>query len=214
MDKNEVVEQENQESHISEAIEWSFPDVNIPGETNQEFNPIMEQLDKIINPEEEKKNSEEKKMFEAERLEIENLKKQYEMLKDEYEAKLQMVSQIVEKLKTPMVIIDDEIVVIMNDIIRQSIKKIIHKELNTDPQLILNIVNELKSYLQNQKQIMNIYLSENDFKKLDIEKNNLQEIISINNELSDGDIIIKSNATEIRAILNDMIDKLVRVEHD
>lgn len=211
MDKIELVEQENQ---AKEVIEWSFPDVNIVVEVNEEFNPIMKQLEKIINPAEEKKMEEEKQIKDAERIEIENLKNQYETLKNEYEVKLQAMSIVVEKLKKPMAMIDEEIVEIINDIIKQSLKKIIYKELNHDPELILNIIEELKTFIQNKNQIVNIYLSETDYRRLDVEKNNLQDILTINAELNEGDVIIKSNSTEIRAILSDMIDKLIRMEHD
>lgn len=196
---------------IAEVTEWVFPDVTNDVFESDVFNPLMN-ID--ATPDNNKiEEIENKQVQSKEALTIENLIGEQEKLVAEYQNKIGIINNIIEKLKNPLAMIDDEIIELIHDIIKNAIKKIIFKEISIDSQLIVNIIAELKSLMQNQKQIMNIYLSKSDYEHIEADKSSLQDMICIDPAFAVGDILIKSNLTEIRALLDERIDQVLRVEH-
>lgn len=148
---------------------------------------------------------------ETAKIEIENLKL-------EYERKLAYLNTLIKKLETPLSIFDDEFIGLMEEIIKKAVKKIICKDLATDQGIMLNIIAELKSAIQAQDGIIHIYLSEIDYQNLlkdaCVVDDSGSTIIKMDAALSQGDIIIKSNFSEVRAILTERIDQILNANPD
>lgn len=137
-------------------------------------------------------------------------KKEVEKLRQVYEEKVMILDNIIKKLKNPLQILDDELAELMHELVHSSVKKIIYKELKSDPKLINKMVNILKSSIEEKGQILNVFLSPVDYGKIkDIDADQTR-ILHMNPELKEGDIIIKSNCNEIHALLDERIDKIFR----
>lgn len=146
--------------------------------------------------------------------EIQKEKEELQLLRQECEAKIEILNHLLNKLKNPMSIIDEELIELIQDIIRKIAKKIICKEIISDKSLMLNMINELKGLIDAKNGIINIYMSEEDFSRLDSGKNNLSGLTNVDPALGTGDIVIKSNFAEIRAVLNERIEQLIRIQHE
>jgi flagellar biosynthesis/type III secretory pathway protein FliH len=137
-----------------------------------------------------------------------------ESLKQEYEAKIAILDNLLSKLKNPTSILDEELIELIQDIIKKITKNIICREIEKDNLLLPQMINELKALIDNKNGILNIYMSQLDLVRLDSEKNNLSGLASVDDRLGTGDIIIKSNFAEVRAVLNERIEQLMRIEHE
>ncbi|MHB1948806.1 MAG: FliH/SctL family protein [Gammaproteobacteria bacterium] len=146
----------------------------------------------------------------AEEVALNLAKKEVEKLRQAYEEKLLLLDNLIKKLKNPLQILDDELAELMHELIHSSVKKIIYKELKSDPKLINNMINLLKSSIEEKGKIINVYLSPIDYERIKDIESDPTRILHVNSELSEGDIIIKSNCNEIHALLNERIDKMFR----
>jgi hypothetical protein len=133
---------------------------------------------------------------------------------DELKAKNQLLDHLLTKLHDPLLFVDDQLINIMQDLIKKLVIKIVHKEINTDPEVLLKMIDSMKKLIIDQHGIVNVYLSEDDFKLIKTNPDDKNQVIQVNNNLKNGDIIIKTNDTEIRAILNDQVDLLMGTLHD
>lgn len=169
----------------SKVNEWTYPDINLLLRKKQKL-----EID--------------------ENAELNSAKREVESLKLEHINKIQLLNQLITKLENPLQTLDTEISELMQDMIYTTIKKLIYKELKSDPKVIIKIINELKESIQEKSGIINVFLSETDFEK--IKKIGCQSdlIMHANPNLSEGDVILKTNYNEIRSILGERIDKIFR----
>jgi len=207
--------------HALELSEWSFPEIEVcdltvdyaaSGTNDEKINGGAEdggeesQQDhkhsqtKTFDPQDEDVNK-------LDKLELDNLKR-------EYESKIVILDNLLNKLKNPTSILDEELTELIQDIIRKIAKNIICREIEADKHLLPQMINELKALIDAKNGILSIYMSPSDFARLDSEKNNLSGLTNVDNELGTGDIIIKSNFAEVRALLNERIEQLIRIQHD
>ena len=180
-----------------ELNEWSFPHLNILLQAE------LGQLESLNNLEQQEVDNKPTVQDENEKIMLDLTTE-----KLQYQEKNQILSNIFQKLDDSLAVFDKELVDMMQDIIKRSVKKIIYKEVKTDAKLIEKMIQELKPLIQSHNGIINVFLSEVDYKRLDINKQDASMSVHVNPSLAAGDIIIKSNFSEVRAILSERIDKV------
>ena len=132
--------------------------------------------------------------------------------KENYEDKIVLLNTILEKIDNPLRNIDNDLMELIKNVIKNAIRKIILKDIQEDPTILTNMIDELKLLINPQDSLIVVYLSESDFNNLDLKAANTTLSFKMNRELMDGDIIIKSNTAEVRSILNDRIDKMIGIK--
>lgn len=135
-------------------------------------------------------------------------------LKMDYESRIEMVNNIINQLKAPVSLINEELIELLQDIIKKIVKKIIYKEISTDLTVLPNMINELKSLIDTKNGMTSVFLSEKDYQRLEADKNHPSQLIEIDHTLSSGDIMIKSNYAEVRALLDERIEQITRIENE
>ncbi len=193
--------------------DWSFPEIDVPplptfdmegeAETESDNAKVIRQADEAA----EKAASVNQSINAAALIELDNLKR-------EYEARINILNNLLNKLKNPTSILDEELIELIQDIVRKIAKKIICREIETDKTLLPQMINELKALIDAKNGILSINLSQADYARLEAEQNQLSNLMSVDSNLQVGDIIVKSNFAEVRAVLNDRIEQLIRIQHD
>lgn len=171
-----------------------------------DFKQIDEENEKPMTPPEQKTST-------ANEIQHQIAMAEVEKLKQEYETKIQLVNQLISKFENPLVNLDKELMELIQYIIKKSIKSLIYKEMKTDTKIVNRIIRELVELIQSRSGMISIYLSEADYQRLNNEESYPSMVYKINSALSQGDIIVKSNFTEIRAILNDRINQLLGIKY-
>lgn len=191
--------------------EWQFPEVEVLAESSQKEDLLSDNQNHYLEESKEDINivsTSQKEIKEEINTEMENLKIEVEQLKSEYETKITLLNHIFQQLTHPLSVIDNEMIDLIIVIIKNITKKIIYKEIDADPNLIKKMIEELGKEIQSQNGLINVCLSQADYEKL--ANNDSQLTLAVKPDLNIGDIIIKSNFTEIRAVLTERIDQLMR----
>lgn len=201
---------------LKQAYEWNFPEVDLEAQTD--LDESLQTIDKDVNQDTYSKQElaelERNRELELRAKENSLLRDEIEVLKTNFQSQVEVMVKLVNKLRNPVSIIDEEIVELLQDIIKKLTKRIICKEISAAPETLTQMINELRSLIEAKNGLIAIHLSNNDHSRLDALKNQFSGIACIDNNLNDGDIIIKSNFGEVRALLNERIEQLIRVEHD
>jgi len=194
--------------------DWFFPEMDVPslpaftvegeGEAGENTNV---QVKKAADEAAEKIASANQSIHAAALIELDNLKR-------EYEARINILDNLLNKLKNPTSILDEELIELIQDIVRKIARKIICREIEMDKTLLPQMINELKTLIDTKNGILSINLSQADYARLEAEQNQLSNLMSVDSNLQMGDIIVKSNFAEVRAGLNDRIEQLIRIQHD
>lgn len=196
-----------EKEYNNEMFAWAFPEVELTLEKaidNEQQGVSVPANQAPAEKKEEEKASQEKLIAFNE---LENLKQ-------EYNAKLAMLSTILNKLKYPISIIDDELIEIMMDLVKKVTKKIIYKEIKQDEEIIVRMFKELTGMVDDKESAVNVYLSAADYNRLDIAEHHPNALAHIDESLAEGDMIVKSHFTEVRALMNERIEGLLRVQYD
>jgi flagellar biosynthesis/type III secretory pathway protein FliH len=199
------------EKQTSDNDNWSFPDVDFDDTVIDELATFSEEFHFITGDLELTESNEPK--LSAEVLAHQSAENEIHELKSSYENKLKIVNNLIERIQHSVAVIDTEIINMIQDIINKVSKKIIHREIQTDSDLITKMIDELKAIVPVQNSMINVCLSPYDYQQLCDDNQNPLLTMTQYESLAVGDIIIKTNTTEIRAILNDRIDQLLEVEH-
>jgi flagellar biosynthesis/type III secretory pathway protein FliH len=168
-----------------EEFSWTFPEVN----GDAVFKPISEKEDSF-----------------------ESIKSELEMLKQEYLQRIIYVNNLINDLKNSSALITNDIVEIIKEIIHKITYHIIQKEINLDDTLIKKCIETLIEFLPYKNGIFTVYLAQSDVDKIEALGN--QSILAkVHPEFNSGDILIKSNSAEIRALLSERINLLLKDNH-
>lgn len=134
---------------------------------------------------------------------------QVNQLKIEYEEKIQIVNQIIAKAETPVAALDDELIELLNTVVKKAVKSIIYKEMKGSTTVLTDMINELSKLLKTNSSMITIQLSADDAKK--VKSNQLAEntVIKVDEALATGDVVIQSSLGEVHAILDERLDKLI-----
>lgn len=184
------------EGHSKNLADWAFPLVENTFLNEGESTSLETNKDDEIEKEKQK------------------LIKEFNQLKFEYENKIETLNTLLNELKDPIDIINDEMMEILENIIKKSVKALIFKEIHTDPTLIKSIILELKKIIKDKNGMLHICVSEIDYQRLDSETISPETSLSIDTSLREGDVIIRSKSTEIRAVLDERLEQIIRMQHD
>jgi flagellar biosynthesis/type III secretory pathway protein FliH len=198
---------------IPEEIKiWAFPDFEIEVSDNGANSYFMQSSVTVEVPEEDKE-AEKKEQNTSAMDAIAALTADLENLKKEYEKKLNIVNNLVQKFETPLLNMDQETVELIQYIIKKAAKNIIYKELTADTKLIKKIVKEIHELINARNGMVTAFLSEVDYNRLNETEESQSLIYKIDPSLTEGDVVLKSNHSEIRAILNDRINQILGIKY-
>lgn len=137
-----------------------------------------------------------------------DLELQLEEKINEYNTKAKILNDILVKLNEPLATLDEQLINILQDMIKKIISKIISKEIQADPELMKKMIEELKALIHEKNGLINVNLSEEDFNRMQSGEEKIPSIL-MNKELHSGDVVVQSKETEIRALLAERIDLLM-----
>lgn len=189
--------------------EWIFPELDGLNHSDELVTPLHEEID----------SSSESMLDEPLASEIPAKKEpvidtELLNLKAEYEDKINLLNNIVTKLEHPLLNINDQVITIIRSIIKKCVKHLIHVELKEEPLLIAEVINEMVAYMQDKSEMVTISLSEIDYNRLNASDHKASKLIIIDNSLKEGDVVVKSNYSEVRSILEERVDKMIGIKHD
>lgn len=231
-----------QENVMNEFYDWVYPELDTKdNDSNQETEPDMKSLFEPEHPYLENADENENMVDttmdgdehyegmqrriktpahaetttqDADSQEARALLDEAKKLKQEYESRIHIADTILSKLKTPISMLDEEVMEFLQDIVKKVAKRIICREIALDPSILRSIIDELASLIDSKNGLIAIYLSSEDYHCLNTHQSTADGLVQINESLSQGDVIIKSQFAEVRALLNERIDQLVRIQHD
>lgn len=210
----------NEKKTSQSLLEWSFPHVDIVKPLMEDFNSddnpfstlVTDEADpQPLNNQFESSIENQQSQHEAE---IHRLRTELEDLKIQYEKKIDVANELIIELKNSLSMIDLDLINIIQEIIKKTVKKIILKEFEMDSNLITHLVTELQKYIQSKEGYINVYLSEKDYQRFTVEEGQSLLNVSIDHSLREGDIVLKSKSTEVRAILDESIDLLLKAHYE
>lgn len=197
------------ENKLEDSTEWMFPAIDI---WNPEDNEVEQDSETVVLEEVEEAPVDEQAL-ENDRIMAEKMA-HLEDLKKDFLNKIAILNKIFEELKNSPISIDEETIALIESVVKKSVKKLIHKEMQNDDSILPQMIGHLKSLIEEKSNVLNIYVSHDDYQHI-MEGNLLpNDSLSINPSLNSGDIVIKSNFTEISAILDERIEALIKVNHD
>lgn len=192
----------NDPTDAEDIAEWMFPEIDYS-------------LDEEILKDKYQDGSNDAEVEEEDELIKEELlvkTTELENLKFEEKQKIEIINNIFRKLEESLSFLDKEFIEILQNIVRNATKNIILKEIDIDPDTISRMVNGLKELIHEKNGMINVFLSETDYKRLNKDEINDLTSIKIDSSLGCGDIIIKSSLAEIQALLNDRLDKMLGIK--
>lgn len=193
------------EAYLENVIEWSFPSLDI------NLNPL---LIENISVENVQKNPKEEAEQVEKKAEEQKIKQEIENLKNEYQKKIVMLDSMIGNLENAIALFEDELIQIIHSMIKKIVKKIIYKELNLDPKVLSTMITMLCDLVHPRNNIINIAISEADFKRLELKENKLIDMLTVDPDFSEGDIVIKTDFTEIHAHLQHRINQIMENNHE
>lgn len=135
-------------------------------------------------------------------------------LKIEYETKVKLINSIFLKISDLGNRFDNEVIELLDDIIRSAVKKIILKEINLDKGILSTMIEDLKSMLDHDQEYLTIHVSPTDYNTLIDRENTNIKSLKEDTSLNTGDVIIKSKYGEVKALIDGRINELFRIDND
>lgn len=144
----------------------------------------------------------------AAKKEIEQLRQELTLLKNEEEEKAKIFNALVAKLKDSSSYLNEEIIELLVQMIKEIAEKILCKEILLDKDSIVKIIERLKSTIDEKDGPIQIFISEDNYQRLEKSGHELLSICKPDKTLSVGDVIIKSQRHEIRSLMTEAIARL------
>lgn len=192
---------------LEDSTAWMFPDIDIWNPDELEEEPEIEAITEDESAPVDEKELENDRILAEKMIHLETLK-------SDFLNRMAVLNKIFEELKNSPISIDEETITLIDTVVKKSVKKLIHKEMKNDDKILPQMIEHLKSLVEDRRSVLNIYVCNDDYQKL-MEGNLLPaDSLSIDPNLNTGDIIIKSNFTEISAILDERLEALTKVDHD
>jgi flagellar biosynthesis/type III secretory pathway protein FliH len=200
------------ENSPKDSYEWTFPDMkseldNADTDLLGAYSANNEDNDNVYN------STNEKEKKESQSADEESLHQEIKALKTDYEEKSAVFKNLFSQLQKTRQNFDNELIALIEDIIKKIVKKIIYKEISVDPGIMNEVINQLTLLIQPTSGIVTVFMSESDYKQLYEADNTISNAVCVDNSLSRGDVILKSNFTELKAILNERLDQIIGVEN-
>ena len=178
-----------------ESTEWSFPNLELFVRADYEDDPINN--DRSVKSEIDQN------------IILTNSIVETESLKNIYHKKIESINALISRLQNPIRQLDNELIDMIENVIKLAVKKIIYKEIDSDLKKIKKIIGELITILDSNNGMFTVMLSEADYSQLINDYDNSKMTLKMNPALNKGDVVIKSNLTEIHAVLNERISHVL-----
>ena len=202
------------ETYSEKICEFDFPEMESLSEAIGPENEITDVIENEVKVSEKSiEELKQKEMEEEAKNAVAKLESDLLNAKNEYEKKISLINSIIGKLENPLSLIDDEMLELIHYIIKKSVKNLIYKEIKTDSKLINRIVRELAELIHAKNGMLMIHLSEADYSRLKDKSSEPNMTYKINPTLSEGDIIVESNYSEIKSILNERLNQILGVKY-
>ena len=185
-----------------EIQEWKFPQIDISRHEEDLIESVKENENEFDNQDED-----DHAMIERQKQEVLELERQKEELKN----KIAIIDKISDQLKDPLHFVNEDLIDLIQIVIKKAVKNIISKEIKSDSSLINKMIDGLKELIQEKNGMINVFMSEIDFKRFNHDETDNMIFVKSDGSLSEGDLIVKSNHAEIRAILTERLDKMIGV---
>ncbi len=203
------------ENNLDESNIWMFPTIDVLSQESEtlvasESEEVAEEatIEEPIEVEPiSEKELEQDKLFTEKLTQLENLKK-------DFLNKVDILNKIFDELKSSSISIDEEMINLIDQVVKKAVKKIILKEIGADSTILPNMIGKLKNLIQEKNSVLTIYISQDDHQVIMQENLLPDELLSVNPDLTQGDIIVKSHFSEISAILDERIEAITKVDHD
>lgn len=203
------------ENNLDESNIWMFPTIDVLSQESEalvasESEEVVEEatIEEPIEVEPiSEKELEQDKLFTEKLTQLENLKK-------DFLNKVDILNKIFDELKSSSISIDEEMINLIDQVVKKAVKKIILKEMGADSTILPNMIGKLKNLIQEKNSVLTIYISQDDHQIIMQENLLPDELLSVNPDLTQGDIIVKSHFSEISAILDERIEAITKVDHD
>lgn len=203
------------ENNLDESNIWMFPTIEVLSQESEtlvasESEEVVEEatIEEPIEVEPiSEKELEQDKLFTEKLTQLENLKK-------DFLNKVDILNKIFDELKSSSISIDEEMINLIDQVVKKAVKKIILKEMGADSTILPNMIGKLKNLIQEKNSVLTIYISQDDHQAIMQENLLPDELLSVNPDLTQGDIIVKSHFSEISAILDERIEAITKVDHD
>lgn len=183
-----------------ESTEWSFPVVDLIIE-DESTALVRDQSQVLLDAAREKEEAATHIVAEAEKL------------KYEYHKRLDLLNKLITKLDNPMAILDKEMQTLLQYVIKAAVKKLIYKEIESDPELLTRVIDEVSGLIQEKDGMLTVFLSELDYSRIVAEHDQPTRALRVNSTLREGDVIVKSNFSEIRAVLDERINQILGMKN-
>jgi flagellar biosynthesis/type III secretory pathway protein FliH len=141
------------------------------------------------------------------------LEQELASLKAEYEHKIQLLNNMMHEIKSMGDLFDQEMIQVMQLLIKKICKKIIIKEVTNDADVLCQMIQEVMKDI-NEDDLVCIFLSEQDFNLIKTEQLPFTQYIKIDPQLSVGDMKIRKKTGEIIALLDNRIELVMKSNHE
>ncbi|MGQ3891080.1 FliH/SctL family protein [Legionella sp. CNM-4043-24] len=124
------------------------------------------------------------------------------------QSRIDALDQITAKINQSLSEIDDTMVNNIILLIKNAVKKIIHKEILLDDSVMKGMINESLDTLKEGSEACIVYVSEEDYHVLHHDMSLSQLDIRCDHLLQRGDFVIKTKLSEVEAILEQRLQSL------
>lgn len=185
---------------------WSFPELDdavasqqnnqdefISGDHVYEYQPPPREAD-VITPETEQERTRRE------------LQEQQTALAE----KTQVMNALIIAMQNPFQQLSEPVQAVMNAVIAKVCKKILTIEIEHNPGLIRQMIDQLVDQLPRHKGLVTVTVSQEDHTRISSLIDNAVYALEADASLTTGDIWIKSNSSSLCAILDERIAKMLR----
>jgi flagellar biosynthesis/type III secretory pathway protein FliH len=191
---------------------WHFPEIN-----DFDFSD-GNHTDTLINPELTKSCLEEKIQqvdthlaeLKLQRLNLATKEKQADLARRRFKKQSQVLSQVTKHLLNPLHVLDTKMLGFINELIKKITQKLILQAIAFNPQTFADMIQTLTTELPDAKDIIEIQVSSANF--LNLRDSGLSALLTENGDLTEGDIIVKTQFGEVQALLSTRLDHLLGIE--
>lgn len=125
-----------------------------------------------------------------------------------FDKKLALLNDITSSLQKMQSDFNESLLSNIILLIKNTVKKILHKELSLDNQLIKHMIQQAMDDINKQHEACVVYLSEVDFPLFATEQLTNQFEVRCDPGLNQGDFVIKTRLSELEAILESRLNAL------
>lgn len=207
---------------INEVEKWAFPDLppdELEDVTSNETGKTPDVKNEPLKPDVDANTSANANATFKEQPnppineENEKIKLQLEKLQVEMEDKLSVVNNLIQIFQSRLGALSNELCTEVDYVIKKIVKKLIHNEINQNYNIMSKLIEHYSSLIKAGEKILSVHVSPDVYHKIQTVDEKFKDLIVANHELAIGDLIIKTESTSLRAILDETINSIMSSSH-